>query len=133
MAEAFEIRDLEEGLRHRTSGWEERMSVWEAAVKNNQPQWSAVECRNAGDNGERYYYHSDGSIRAASYAPTQWTAHFRGTNTLTSIGAFRFDHLTDPNLPCGGPGRSIKGMAALSEYIVQETICVIFQPQQNFV
>ena len=114
-----QIRDLEEGLRHTTPDWETRMAAWEDAVGSNQTEWQVVECRNAGDNGERFYYHDDGSIRAASYAPTFWTAHFRGTNHLTSIGAFRLEQLPDPNLPCGGPGRSIHGMAALSEFRVE--------------
>ncbi|MBI3416325.1 MAG: PSD1 domain-containing protein [Verrucomicrobia bacterium] len=114
-----QMRDLEEGLRHTTPGWEERMAKWEDSVKNDQPAWTVVNAINAGDNGERFYYYPDGSIRAASYAPTQWTAHFRGTNSLPSIGAFRFEQLNDPNLPCNGPGRSIKGMAALSEFKVE--------------
>src|SRR5213076_3634177 len=92
---------------------------WEDSVKTDQPEWTVVRAVNAGDNGERYYYYDDGSIRAASYAPTTWTAHFRGTNNLPFIGAFRFEQLPDPNLPCGGPGRSIKGMSALSEFKVE--------------
>ena len=114
-----QMRDLEAGLRHTTPVWQERMNGWEDSVKNDQPEWMVVECRNAGENGERFYYYADGSIRAASYAPTQWTAHFRGTNNLPFIGAFQLEQLTDPNLPCGGPGRSIKGMAALSEFKVE--------------
>ena len=116
---ARQMRDLEAGLRHTTPGWQERMNQWEDSVKDNQPQWVTVRCINAGDNGERFYYYDDGSIRAASYAPTKWTAHFRGTNTMPFIGAFQFEQLTDPNLPCGGPGRSIKGMSALSEFKVE--------------
>lgn len=114
-----QIGDLESGLRHITPDWEARMSKWEESAKNDQPEWTVVRCVNAGDNGERFYDYDDGSIRAASYAPTKWTAHFRGTNNLPFIGAFRFEQLTDPNLPCNGPGRSIKGMAALSEFKVE--------------
>ncbi len=114
-----EMRDLEEGLRHTTPDWLERLNAWEDSVKNDQPAWKVVECRNTGDNGERFYHYPDGSIRAASYAPTFWTANFRGTNQLKSIGAFRIEQLPDPNLPSGGPGRSIKGMAALSEFQVE--------------
>ncbi len=114
-----QMRDLEAGLRHTLPDWQERMNQWEDAVKNNQPEWSAVRCVNAGDNGERFYYYDDGSIRAASYAPTTWTAHFRGTNNLPVIGAFQLEQLTDPNLPCDGPGRSLKGMAALTEFRVE--------------
>ncbi len=118
---ARRIRDLEEGLRHTTPEWERRMAGWEDAVRDNQPAWETVRVRHEGDNGERYYDHSDGSIRAASYAPTRWTAHFRGTNTSASIGAFRLEQLPDPNLPCHGPGRSIHGLAALSEFRVTAT------------
>jgi hypothetical protein len=114
-----EMRDLEEGLRHATPDWKERMAAWEKSIKDNQPEWHYVTCRNAGDNGERYYYYSDESIRAASYAPTKWTAEFRGTNDTPFIGAFQLEQLTDPNLPRNGPGRSIKGMSALTEFKVE--------------
>jgi hypothetical protein len=115
-----QMRDLEEGLRHTTADWEERMVKWEVSVRDDQPEWVTVECRNSsGDNGERFYYYPDGSIRAASYAPTKWTAHFKGTNSLPSIGAFRLEQLNDADLPCNGPGRSIKGMSALSEFTVE--------------
>ena len=113
-----QIRDLEAGLRHTLPGWEQRMAAWEAEVISNQPPWEIVRSVNVSDNGERFYYYEDGSIRAASYAPTFWTARFRGTNHLASIGAIRLEQLTDPNLPCGGPGRSIKGMSALSGFKV---------------
>jgi hypothetical protein len=35
------------------------------------------------------------------------------------ITAFRLELLTDPNLPLGGPGRSVKGTAALTEFEVE--------------
>ena len=114
-----EIGMIESDLKAKTPFWLERMAKWEESVSTNEPDWQIVTCTNAGDNGERFYYYGDGSIRAASYAPTKWTAHFRGTNSLPTIGAFRLEHLTDPNLPCNGPGRSIKGMAALSEFDVE--------------
>src|ERR1051326_4393105 len=116
---ARQIQDVEAGLRHTTAGWQERMERWEDSIRNDQPAWTVVRAVNAGDNGERYYYYEDGSIRASSYAPTKWTAHFRGTNDLPVIGAFQLEQLTDPNLPCNGPGRSIKGMSALSEFRVE--------------
>jgi mono/diheme cytochrome c family protein len=114
-----QMRDLEEGLRHTTSDWEQRMAAWEDSVKNDQPEWQVVHAEHFGERGERFYHYPDGSIRAASYAPTFWTANFRGTNMLPSIAAFRLEQFPDPNLPSGGPGRSIKGMAALSEFTVE--------------
>ena len=38
---------------------------------------------------------------------------------VTPITAFRLELLTDPNLPLGGPGRSIKGTGALTEFRVE--------------
>lgn len=114
-----QMGDLEAGLRHTSPDWEERMTSWEDSLRGNQPEWVTVRSVNAGDNSARYYYYDDGSIRAAGYAPTKWTSHFRGTNHLPSIGAFQFEQLTDPNLPCSGPGRSLKGMAALTEFKVE--------------
>ena len=115
-----QMRDLEEGLRHKTSDWRERMSAWEDSVRNDQPEWVTLACQHSsGDNGERFYYYSDNSIRAAGYAPTKWTATFTTTNNLRSIGAFRLEQLTDAELPCNGPGRSIKGMSALSKFEVE--------------
>ncbi len=112
-------QEEERRIQEVTPDWFERMARWEDSVRADQPEWQVVPCVNASDNGERFYQYSDGSIRAASYAPTRWTAHFRGTNSLPSVGAFRLEYLNDPNLPCNGPGRSIKGMCALSEFNVE--------------
>ena len=116
-----QIRDLEVGLQHQTPDWRDRMAAWEDSQRAPGTVWQVVETRNAGDNGERFYHYADGSVRAASYAPTFWTAEFLGTNALPRIGAFRLEQLPDPNLPSGGPGRSIKGMSALSEFGVEAT------------
>lgn len=114
-----QMRDLEAGLRHTAPDWQERMNRWEDSVKESQPEWTPVRVVHMGDNGTRYYDYADGSLRASSYATTKSTPHFRGTNNLPVIGAFQLEQLTDPNLPCNGPGRSIKGMAALTEFKVE--------------
>jgi hypothetical protein len=99
-------------------------------VRDADRIWQAVECRNAGDNGERFEHFPDGSILAGGYAPTQWTAHFRGTNQSGRIGTFRLEHLPHPSLPSGGPGRSIRGMAALTEF--QVNVTSIANPTNTF-
>jgi len=116
-----QMDDLDAGLRHVTPDWQDRMNRWEDSIRSDQPEWSTVPFRlHPGDlSGARFIYYEDNSIRAAGYAPTKWTAYFRGTNNLPSIAAFRLELLTDANLPCRGPGRSINGMAALSEFKVE--------------
>ncbi len=115
-----QMRTLDEDLRHRTPDWEQRLARWEDSVRDAAAHWQRIDTRNAGDNSARYEYLPDGSILAGGYAPTQWTSHFAGTNTtLPRITAFRLEQLPHPDLPSGGPGRSIKGMAALSEFKVE--------------
>ena len=57
---------------------------------------------------------------AQGYAPDQVHGSFSRRKTdLKKITAFRLELLNDPNLPCSGPGRSITGTCALSEFSVE--------------
>ncbi|MFC1757645.1 PSD1 and planctomycete cytochrome C domain-containing protein [Planctomycetota bacterium] len=115
-----QIDELETSLKHSHPDWQQQMNRWEDSAKDDQPEWTVVNLQNAkGDNGVRYYSYDDGSVRAASYAPTQWTATLVGSTKVSKITAFRLEQLPDPNLPCGGPGRSIRGMSALSEFQIE--------------
>src|SRR2546430_8663241 len=78
---------------------------------------STVEDISTG--GQRYLPQTDGSFLAQGYAPTKHTVKLWVTNELQNITAFRLELLTDPNLPCGGPGRSFKGTCALTEFKVE--------------
>jgi hypothetical protein len=68
--------------------------------------------------GQKYVPQPDGSFLAEGYAPTKHTVHFTVRVDQKEITAFRLELLTDPNLPRGGPGRSIEGTGALSEFEV---------------
>jgi hypothetical protein len=113
-----EMKDLETGLRHTTPGWEERLAKWEETVKNDQPQWIVLKpvVDEISTGGEKYVPQPDGSLIAQGYAPTKHTVKMTVTNALQNITAFRLELLMDPNLPCGGPGRSFKGTCALTEF-----------------
>src|ERR1051326_4983036 len=116
-----EMSDIETGLRQTTPDWQERMSQWEESVKNDQPDWIVLRptVEEISTGGERYMPQRDGSFIALGYAPTKHTVKLWVTNELQNISAFRLDLLTDPNLPCGGPGRSFKGTCALTEFKVE--------------
>jgi hypothetical protein len=115
-----EIRDLEDGLRHRTPDWEERMAKWEDSVQASQPEWMVLRptVEDITTGGQRYLPQPDGSFLAQGYAPTKHGVHLWVTNELQNVTGFRFELLTDPNLPCNGPGRSLKGMCGLTEFTV---------------
>jgi mono/diheme cytochrome c family protein len=115
-----EIHEIEAGLQHRSPDWSERMSRWEESVRNDQPAWTVV--RPAAEDlipgGQKHYLLADGSILAQGYAPTKDVSEIRVKTRVPNITAFRLELLNDPNLPLNGPGRSIKGTCALTEFEV---------------
>jgi hypothetical protein len=88
--------------------------------KSNQPEWTVIRpvVEDITTGGQKYLPQPDGSFLAQGYAVAKHGVHFWLTNDLQSITAFRFELLTDPNLPANGPGRSLKGIAALTEFTV---------------
>jgi mono/diheme cytochrome c family protein len=120
-AEIFaRIREIESGLQHRAPDWKERMARWEHDVRRGQAEWHVVRpsVDDISTGGQKYLPMQDGSFLAAGYAPTKHTAQFTTETTLTRITGFRLELLNDPNLPRGGPGRSILGTSALTEFEV---------------
>ncbi len=116
-----QIHEIENELRHRYADWPQRMHAWEEKVKVGQPSWiilrSDIDEESA--DGEKFYLQSDGSILAQGYAPTKHTLRMKVRTDAKDITAFRLELLNDPSLPVGGPGRSIKGTCALTEFKVQ--------------
>ncbi|HVR75324.1 MAG TPA: DUF1549 domain-containing protein, partial [Planctomycetota bacterium] len=112
-------REIEDGLRHTTPDWEERMALWEESARAGEPEWHVLELKHEGENDVRYYPRKDGSLISAGYAPTKLTSQWSAATRLQGITAFRLELLTDPELPRGGPGRSIQGTCALTEFRVE--------------
>lgn len=115
------IREIEAGIEHRNPDWEQRMAAWEEKVKADQPEWTVVrpEVDDISTGGQRYRPMNDGSIVAEGYAPTKHRVKLTVKTEVQNISAFRLELLNDPNLPLGGPGRSIKGTGALTEFEVE--------------
>jgi hypothetical protein len=121
-AEIFrDIHAIENELRHRHPDWRQRMHAWEDSVKDNQPNWIVVqpEVDDESTGGQKYLSQPDGSFLALGYAPTKHTVRMKVKTNVQNITAFQLELLNDPNLPLGGPGRSIYGTGALTEFKVQ--------------
>jgi hypothetical protein len=119
-----QISEIEAQLQHRDPDWQTRMTTWEEAVKANQPEWKILSLTvdDISTGGERELPMKDGSMLAQGYAPTKHTVEFTARTELPRITAVRLELLTDPNLPGGGPGRSIKGAGALTEFMVDAAL-----------
>jgi mono/diheme cytochrome c family protein len=116
-----QIRDLEADLQHRHPDWRERLAAWETQVKSDQPAWEVVQpaVEEISTGGQKYLPLPDGSFLAQGYAPTKHRVKMTVKTDARPITAFRLELLNDPNLPLGGPGRSIKGTGALTEFEVE--------------
>ena len=117
----WQMRKIEASLRETNPDWEQSMAKWEESIKNDQPEWIVLRptVEDISTGGQRYLPQPDGSFLAQGYAPTKHTVKLWVTNDLENITAFRLELLTDPNLPCNGPGRSFKGTCALTEFKVE--------------
>jgi hypothetical protein len=115
-----EIHEIEKALQARTPDWRERMRAWELQARTGQPDWTIVrpDVDEISTGGQKYLPLPDGSFLAQGYAPTKHTVKMTIKTDLESITGFRLELLNDPNLPRGGPGRSVKGTSALTEFEV---------------
>src|SRR6185295_11450267 len=115
------IREIEAGLEHRNPDWQDRMAAWEETAKSAQPEWTVVrpEAEDISTGGQKYLPMKDGSFLAQGYAPTKHKVKMTVKTDIQNITAFRLELLNDPNLPMGGPGRSVKGTGALTEFEVE--------------
>ena len=121
-AEVFrQIREVEDGLKHSTPDWADRMAAWEKTVADDQPDWVVLQpvVDDLSTGGQRYLPLTDGSFLAQGYAPTKHRVKLTVKSPLKEVAAFRLELLNDPNLPLGGPGRSLKGTGALTEFAVE--------------
>ena len=116
-------REIEAGLQRRTPDWRARMAAWEERVQKNQTEWTVVrpEVDDISNGGQKYIPMPDGSLLALGYAPTKHRVKMTVKTDAKNIAAFRLELMNDPNLPLNGPGRSIKGTCALTEFSVDAT------------
>ncbi|MCG3162364.1 MAG: hypothetical protein JMDDDDMK_03614 [Acidobacteria bacterium] len=124
-AEIFRrTREIEADLQHKNSDWQKRMAEWEERVRNDPPalaEWKVIqpEVDEDSTDGQRYLPQPDGSFLGAGYAPVKHRVMMKLKTDVQNITAFRLELLNDPNLPLGGPGRSVKGSCALTEFEVE--------------
>lgn len=121
-AEIFRLtREIEAELQHQTPDWETRQQQWEESVRIDKSPWTILrtEVNDISTGGQRYLPLEDDSLLALGYAPTKHRVKLIARSDAPSITGFRLELLLDPNLPLGGPGRSIWGTAALTEFEVE--------------
>ena len=114
-------REIEALLQHQHPSWQADMAKWEEQVKQGQPEWTVIRPKvdDISTGGQKYFAQKDGSFICQGYATTKSRVKMSVKTDLENITAFRLELLTDPSLPLGGPGRSLKGIGALTEFVVE--------------
>jgi hypothetical protein len=112
------IGAIEAALKRKNPDWQSRFDAWVRSRKAVEPEWRPLkpEVEDISTGGQKYLPMADGSMLAAGYAPTKHKVKLTVPAPDKPVAAFRLELLMDPNLPRGGPGRSIKGTGALTEF-----------------
>ncbi len=113
-----QTREIEAKLKEIKPDWMAALNAWEDRVRNDQPKWEVIQptCIDITNGGAKYMPQNDGSFLQLGYAPTKHKVLFTMKTDVPNITAFRIELMNDPNLPANGPGRSIFGTGALSEF-----------------
>ena len=116
-----EIRDVELELQQSHPDWRARMDAWERGLDHDPPQWTVVqpEVDDFSTQGQGYLPLEDGSFLAQGATGGSHRVKMTIRTDHRPIAAFRLELMTDGDLPMGGPGRSINGTCALSEFEVE--------------
>jgi hypothetical protein len=107
---------IEDRLKADNPDWPRQMAAWEESVREPGPAWHIVRPQLDTSGGQKHYVLDDGSILAQGYAPTIHSTKFTVDVPAGRVAAFRLESLNDPNLPRSGPGRSVDGTFALTEF-----------------
>ncbi len=104
--------------------WQAELAAWEDTIRAQpSPEWHSIplEFDDSSAGGQRFIPAGEDSYIAQGYAPTRFGPKMSGPSPLIEITAIRLEQLNDPNLPRGGPGRSVFGASVLSEFEVRVT------------
>ncbi len=112
------IAEREQVVKQQIPDWSSRLAAWEQAARDQLVRWQTMTPTDVPYAGQKFRILEDGSILSESYAPTRTTDSFKLVTRLDRITAVRLDALLHPQLPRGGPGRSIYGTGAVTEFEV---------------
>jgi len=113
-----EIRAIETKLQSDHPDWAEQMAAWEQQLKSQPKVTWVVPPPKAKSDGTKYYVQDDLAITVEGFAPAKHTMTVEFDTQMQNVTAIRLELMNDPNLPYGGPGRSILGTCAISEFEV---------------
>lgn len=114
-----EIAAIDAKIRETAPEVEKAFTEWQQTMLAlPRTQWQTLELYQLGDSGQKYWPQADRSTINMGYANTRGTEVFTSSLDIQEIRSARLELLNDPYLPLSGPGRSSRGTAALSEFVL---------------
>ncbi len=113
-----DIARVEQQLRESRPNWKEELIAWAKSERQPKSAWQVLHTQRYNFTGQKFSFLDDGSIVSRSYAPPNQVNDFVVDSPVGRVTGFRFELLLHPDLPHGGPGRSIYGTNALTEFEV---------------
>jgi hypothetical protein len=113
-----QVARIEQRLKSSMTDWPERMRDWEASSQKLLHPWQILPPTSLPYEGQKFRPLDDHSILSESYAPKSSAPSIEAQTDAQDITGFQLELLTHPKLPRGGPGRSVRGSAALSEMTI---------------
>ncbi|MEM6470104.1 MAG: PSD1 and planctomycete cytochrome C domain-containing protein [Planctomycetota bacterium] len=114
-----QIASLKSEFRELIPDWEDRLLTWvDHVVSKPQPSWQTMKLDflDTSLGGSKFLPQADGSYLCQSYAPTNFKPEGTGVFTGNRMTGFQLELIRHANLPRSGPGRSVDGTWALSEF-----------------
>ena len=127
-----EVARLDAAMRAKLPDWAARLARWEEERRAEEPAWTPLTLDYRGDNSQRFERLADGSLIGRTRAPGRGNTQFKAQSPLRRVTGFRVELFTHPDLPATGPGRSYKGVFALSEFEVRTKAQGIDEPDKTF-
>ncbi|MDF1741222.1 MAG: PSD1 and planctomycete cytochrome C domain-containing protein [Verrucomicrobiales bacterium] len=112
-------RALRAEAKKLVPGWSALLQAWARLEQDKikaEPDWQVVTPKHLGDGGQKFYAQEDGSLISMGYSPSRSSEKFEIEVDMDEISSLQIELLMDPYLTYGGPGRSIEGTAAVSEF-----------------
>jgi hypothetical protein len=126
-----EIAAQEAKVQSTDGQWQQHLEDWVEQQRARRPTtWTTLPLEFDADSlgGQKHLPQADGSYLCQGYAPTLFAPWGTGVCDVDRLYAVRLELLTDDNLPHRGPGRSVDGVATLTEFKLE--VASADQPDQ---
>lgn len=111
------IAGIEKQIRKQTPDWKQQLAAWKQKEQQRESQWEDLDAiEHVWEGGLNHPEKlEDKSIIVLGHPSTRGKMFITAQPETTTLSAIRIEALRYGDLPFGGPGRSYRGMFAISE------------------